>query len=296
MAAPYTGQQTWLQHSIAGGETPAYVAFDGPATGAPGHGGGGTQEEVGAGGIACDWREPYWGEGSSQGKLQSLGLLGCVIPTAVDVLPPVIALIQGGPKTDASAALEHSTCYLTSTKISLKYKGALEVAHSWIALGVDDCTMTAAAAIANSVFPWHKIVVELGGAAYKLQTLELELKYDAEAKGSCDEKVAGAERASEWIALGILKASLKTSLAVPLEQTNDFRADVVDRFTFSLVATNTDATAKTLTIGGAGDGWGIQGEVKPVVAGKEDVLFEVNATGRANDLALVTFAFDDGEA
>jgi hypothetical protein len=296
MAAPWVGLNQAFQHSIAGGATPAYVAFDKVLGGNLGPTGGELQSDVGMGGQASTWRGPYGVAGSVNGQVQTLGLFGNIIPATVDVLPAVIALIQGGPHTDASAGREHATCYLTNSKLSVSKGGVLQYAHSWIALTEAACTIDPEDKQTVAVYPWHKVVVELDSAAYKLQSLELELAYDATTETSCDEKTAGSERAPEWAEPGILTAKLKASIRVPLALTNGFLSDVVDRFALSLVASNTATSPATFTVGGAGNGWALDADPMPIVAGKDQVLFEIQASGDPNDLALVTFAYDDGVA
>jgi hypothetical protein len=224
-------------------------------------------------------------------------MIANVLPTTAGDLPPVIKAIQGGPITDTGAARVNNDCYLTSVKISGAENGVLKVSHAWQGLSADVATATAATKIANTVFPWHKLTIEVLSAAYKCIGFEAEAKNELSIQSSLDEKTAGAELDGEWADGGIFSVSLTARFRVPVALTNDFHSDVCDSLDFVLVALNTDATAKTFTLDlSGGGGLDLQGDVVEVVKGKDAVIYEVKADALPNDLAVWSVAWDDGEA
>jgi hypothetical protein len=297
MAAPWTGVQECLEHSVAGTD---FVAFDSVNSGTIGPTGGGPQYSVGAGGQAANkWRPGVRPVASAKCELQTLGLLDNLVPAGVGTLPAIIEKIQGGPLVDTNAARLMEDCYLTGVKLSCAMDGILLVEYDWGAM--TDVPSTIAAPEDKqtpTVFAWHDMDIEFLVAPYRCMSWEVEFTNGVRFLSSLDLKTAGIQRLPDLAVPGNFQARMGATVAVPIAVTNDFYADYPDVLSFKVIALNSDATPHTFTLDMTG-GLGLDmtdGQPVEIVRGEEDVLFKIGGTSTPNDFAIVSFDMDEGEA
>jgi hypothetical protein len=289
MAAPWVGLNECAEFSIAHPGT-AFTAFDEVTGGRMGVAGGGIEYDVGAGGQASKWRGMFHGAGNVNCLLQSAGLLTRLKPAALGSLPPIIDMIHGGPVAETNGAWIHNHSYLTKVAVGCDQGKTLTVGYEWVSLIPTRGTIAAAVAkITNLVFPWHKQTILFNTIAYKCIGWNAEFTTGITPQSSSDLKTATVQRRVEWIDPGTFEGKVTARLRIPMAQTNDFLADFVDVFTFSVVALNNDGTAKTFTLDMTG-GEGIDladGMPTEITKGPDGVVYEISGSILPNDLAAV---------
>jgi len=291
MSAPWVGLNECAEHDVGTGGTPSgtMLAFDLVESGVLDYEGGDQEYNVGVGGQVAKYRGMFVPHGTATTKLQTLTLLDTVIPSSVGSLPDVIAEIQGGPVNETDEARKHSDCYITRARIFSDVGSVIKVEYEWYASDEADTTITTAASKqTNTPFAWHNQDVDFNGSGYKCTAWSVELRNNLTPQTSQDYKSSDT-RLVEWFDPGNFEVTLTATLRMPLGI--DLTADFPSTFTFKVVATNNDGTAKTFTLDlTGGNGLNKNGAPRPLVAAADAVLFEVNATGEPNDLSLVSMS------
>lgn len=301
--AGYVGLNECAQASLAGGETPVFVALDKLERGSLTYEGGESQENIGLGGQVAYYRDMVVPVGTASTMLQSLSLLqdttGDPIyyfrPVAVGDLPTVIAIIQGGPITDEDAARQHESCYLRKVKFSCKRGGPVMVEYGWAALDETEKVTIAALDVAakqtESPFVWHASTVEFDDTEFSCQSWDLEVTNDLAPQTSQDVKAGGAQRLPEWMDPG--DYTVKLTATVRTNPGYDLSADFPTRFSFKFIGLNSDAAPLQFTLDCTGGGdFEKDGDPLELVAGGDEVLYQVS--GKAvNDVDIVALTLEE---
>ena len=289
MAAPYVGLNECLEHDVGTGGTPSgtMLAWDKVESGNMSRQGGDIEYNIGVGGQVAKYRSMYTPHGVATTMLQTSTIMSNVLPTSIGSLPPVIAEIQGGPLTDTDAAIKHSDAYIVRFQLACEMGNVVRAEYEWLASDEDPETIASAASKqTNTPFPWENLDVQFNGAAYKCQSWQFEIRNTITPQSSQDAKTSD-KRQVEWFDPGNVEYSLTATLRMPLGV--DVTADFPSTFTFKVIGTNNDGTAKTLTLDcTGGNGFNLSNDPLEIVRSNEAVLYRIEATGEPDDLSLVS--------
>ena len=292
----YVGLQQCLEHSVAGGETPAFLAFD-KVEGATMTGEGGEPNfNIGAGGQVIKYRGLYTPGGNARTSVQTDTLLACAIPATLGSLPTVIKIIQGGLINVASMARIHSDCYLDHLKLSCSEQGILRAEYVWRALFTEnDIIAEAEEHIATTPLPWHAAAATVAindgdPSAVKLQNWETDINNNLQAQTSQDEKTTDYEIVPEWFDPGEYRASARIDVRVPIAM--NLAAVAGDVFFFTWIGVNAETVPGTFTVDGAsGDGFCLSSDAIEIFRGADAVVYRLEGQSAPFDLDALTAGF-----
>jgi len=281
MADHYVGLNECAEYVEVG--VAPYVSFDKVESGEMNLEGGEIQYNEGTGGQVDKFRGMTVPVGSLNTQVQTDTMLRRVKPAALGELPPVIALIHGGPLVGALHAREQSSCYIRNVAISGALDALIMASFDWVALRATQTTIAAPAAKqTNTGFPWHAGNVLFDGNPLKVQTWTATATCPIEARTSGDAKAPGVERLPEWFDPAPFQVTLEATVRTP--PGIDMTADVIATMDFIATATNRDGVPKTLTVDlTGGNGLNPNGDGVMIAKGADEVLWSISATSEPED-------------
>ena len=287
------GLMQCAEHDVGSAGTPSatMLAFDKVLSGEMNYDGGAPEHTTGTGGQDSQHRGMVTPIGSAETEVQTHTLLACLKPASIGALPTCIAEIQGGEVANADASRKQADCYVSEVKLGCAMGGTLRCAYGWMGLSEADVVISAKAAKqTNSVVKWHAGSALLSGLAYKMQSFEATAKTGITPQSSLDDK-DDDNRFPEWFDPGDFEVNI--SLQLRVEPGIDLRAANPSTVTFAWTGVDTEGAPKTFTLDlTGGSGLEVTSHPLPIVAGKDVVIWRVDAQADHNDLAgwVTTFA------